>query len=126
MPSVAVSLIAIARSRGWPGSTHLGFQPPQGLDLLFGGLIKCGEKPNPDFVAALPNDIGRISGAGWMDLQQKPARDGRAGGQAKPRTVFIEIANYRFDDLTPRTMCDPAPQDAPIPASRTAVGLGSR
>lgn len=120
------SLIAIARNRRWPGSTHLSFQPPQGFDLLFGGLIECGEKPNPDLVAALPNDIGCIHGAGWIDLQPQPARDGRAGGQAKPRTIFIEIANDRFDDLTPRTMRDPAPQDAPIPASRTAVGLGSR
>ena len=124
-PSVAVGSVALIEGGAFHCVTHLSFQPPESLDLLFGGLVERDDQSNPDCVAALPNDIGQINRPGRIDLQPDPARYGGAGNQAKPRPTIMQVANYPFRDFLPRPVCDTAPQDAPIPACGTAVRAGT-
>ena len=115
-PSVAVGSVAIIEGGGFHYVTHLGFQPPESLDLLFGSLIERDDQSNPDCLAALPNDIGQINRPGGIDLQPDPALHSGAGNQAKSRPILIQVADYSFRDFLLRPVCDTAPQDAPIPA----------
>ena len=124
-PSVAVGSVALIKGGAFHYATHLGFQPPESLDLLFGSLIERDDQSNPDCLAALPNDIGQINRPGGIDLQPDSALHSGAGNQAKSRPILIQIADYSFRDFLLRPVCDTAPQDAPIPACGTAVRAGT-
>jgi hypothetical protein len=86
----------------------LGFQPPESLDLLFGSLIESDDHPNPDCLAALPNDICHMNRSAGIDLQPDAALQSGSGNEANLRPILIQIADYPFRDLLPKPVCDTA------------------
>jgi hypothetical protein len=103
----------------------LGFQPPESLDLLFGGLIESDDHPNPDCLAALPNDICQMNRSAGVDLQPDPAPHIGSGNEANLRPILIQITDDPFRDFLLRPVCDTATQDAPIPTCGTTISIGT-